>query len=282
MSNVDPRTTAPPVTPPIGTPPATPEPDVVVVGTPDATTDSGSDKGTTDKGKEVAGTAKEEGKQVAGQAADQGKQVAATAAEGAKDVVGEAKREATDVARTAQDEARRMFGEATGELRTQADSQTDRLAGGLRTVSSQLQAAASGKPLDEGMVRDLAEQAGARVNDIAERLSSGGIDGVVDDVTRFARRRPGLFLASAGAAGFLAGRLLRGAQADAKDDGPSGTRTAGSRTTTVVPDVAPDLQGPGTAGVAGDVVLQDAPGTAGMTVPPGTLPAGPDDSIGTR
>jgi hypothetical protein len=285
MSNYEPRTPAPPVVPPVGTPSAPITPPV---------TDAGGETGgggAADRGKQVAGTAKEETKQVAGTAADQGKQVAATAAAGAKDVVGEAKREAADVARTATDEARRMFGEVSGELRTQAGGQTDKLAEGLKALGGQLSSAASGQPLEEGMVRDLAQQAGTKVNDIAERLSSGGVEGVVDDVTLFARRRPGLFLAGAATAGFLAGRLLRGAQADAQSSSrpaPSPYRTTPAPVADVPPmavvppvsDLTTGVPAPLDPEPTGVIIIDDGPTTGLPTVPPGTLPA--DGPIGNR
>lgn len=274
MSNYEPRTPAPPVVPPVGTPPAPPTPPVN-----DAGGGSGDAK---ERAKQVGGTAKEEGKQVAGTAADQGKQVAGTAAAGAKDVVGEAKQEAADVARTATDEARRMVGEVTGELRTQAGSQTDKLAQGLRTLGSQLSAAGSGEPLDEGMVRDLAQQASTRVSDVADRLSSGGVDGLVDDVTTFARRRPGVFLAGAATAGFFAGRLLRGAQAQSQSS-PSSPRTATPGIATTTPAARPDLSTRVTETVpepTGVVVVDEGATTGLPTTPPGTIPG--DDTIANR
>ena len=41
------------------------------------------------------------------------------------------------------------------------------------------------------------------------RLEDRGIEGVVDDVSRFARRRPGVFLLAAAGAGFVVGRFVR-------------------------------------------------------------------------
>ena len=67
--------------------------------------------------------------------------------------------------------------------------------------------------MESGVVRDLIAQAGSRVSELAERLDQGGIDEVASDVVRFARRRPIVFLAGAVTAGFVVGRLVRGAQA---------------------------------------------------------------------
>jgi len=241
MSNFEPGSSSPASTPPTVPPPSTVPPP------PSGGTGSG---GVTEQGKQVAGTAAEQGKQVAGTAAEQGKEVAGTAAQqgkevagtaaqqgkevastavaGAQQVAGEAKREIADVARTATEEIRGLVGQVSGELRGQASTQTDRLAEGLRTLSGQLQAAGSGKPLEAGPIQDLARQAGSTFDQLSSRLSSGGVDGVVQDVSSFARRKPGLFLAGAATVGFFAGRMLRGAQA-ASQSGSSGPSTVGTQ-----------------------------------------------------
>ena len=56
---------------------------------------------------------------------------------------------------------------------------------------------------------------------LASRMEQGGAQGVVEDVTRFARRRPGAFLAGAAGVGFVVGRLVRAGAASQQDDGPS-------------------------------------------------------------
>jgi hypothetical protein len=142
-------------------------------------------------------------------AKEQPGQVATTAAQGAKDVAGEAKSQAASVLGDATAEARDVIGEARNELRQQASQQTDRAAQGLRTLAGQIQALHSGRPESAGPVGDYARQIGEKVQALAERVESGGFDGVVDDVRRFARRRPGVFLFGAAAAGFAVGRLVR-------------------------------------------------------------------------
>lgn len=223
MSNIEPGSSSPASMPPTVPPPSTVPPAPMGGG-------SGSG-GVKEQGKEVAGAAADQGKEVAGTAAEQGKEVVSTAAAGAQQVAGEAKREITDVARTATEEIRGLVGQVGGEFRGQASSQTDRLAGSLRGFSSQLQGAASGQPLEPGPLQDLARQAGSTLEQLSSRLQSGGIDGVVEDVSSFARRKPGVFLAGAATAGFFAGRMLRGAQA-ASQSGPSGTTSGQAFTST--------------------------------------------------
>ena len=64
-----------------------------------------------------------------------------------------------------------------------------------------------------GMATDLVQQAGERTNAVASWLEQREPGHVVDEVTRFARQRPGAFLALAAGAGFLVGRLGRGLKA---------------------------------------------------------------------
>ncbi len=253
---------------PAGIPPTVPPP----------SSGGGEAAGVKEQGKQVAGAAAEQGKEVAGTAAEQGKQVASTAAAGAQQVAGEAAREIQDVARTATEEIRGLVGQVGGELQTQAATQTDRLAQGLRTLSGQLQDAASGKPLEAGPVRDLASQAGSTFDQLSSRLSNGGVDGIVQDVSSFARRRPGVFLAGAATAGFFAGRILRGAQAAGQDQSSSSTgqMSGMSRPSAAMPAVAPPpLASPPVTATQpnADVVIIEEGGPVGLA--PGTVPSNP-------
>ena len=151
--------------------------------------------------------------EVATTAADQGKQVAATAAQETKQVAGQAMDQVHAVAGEAKAQARSLFDQARTDVRSQADQQTERLAEGLRGFAGQVQALLDGRTEEAGPLPDLARQATSQIESLAGRIGDGGLDGVVEDVTRFARRKPGLFLAGAAALGFVGGRLLRGVQA---------------------------------------------------------------------
>jgi hypothetical protein len=142
-------------------------------------------------------------------AADQAKQVASTAGDGAKEVVGEARQQARQVAGVARDQAMGAMRSAQDELRGHASQQTDRAAEGLRGLAGQIQALVEGRTDEAGMAGDYARQAGDKVNQLAGRLEYGGFDGVLGEVRTFARRRPGLFLIGAAAAGFAVGRMIR-------------------------------------------------------------------------
>ena len=86
-------------------------------------------------------------------------------------------------------------------------------------------ALAEGRPDDAGPAGDYVRQAGDKLQEVAQRLESGGLDGALSDLQGFARRRPGVFLLGAAATGFAVGRLLRGAQAANADGGGSGSST---------------------------------------------------------
>lgn len=136
--------------------------------------------------------------------------VAASAAkESAGNVAAEAKQQAGQFSREAMDSARGVLDQALGQARQQTDDQASRAAGGLRTASQQLQALRDGRVDEAGRLGDLAAEAGDRMQQFASRLDDGGWQGMVGDVTRFARRRPGMFLAAAAGVGFVAGRAVR-------------------------------------------------------------------------
>jgi len=196
------------------------------VFTPPPSTGSMPDSGSGDS---KAAEAKEQAKQQASQAADQAKdvaqtakeqtqQVAATATEGAKEVAHEASQQISQVAQEASNQARELLHQATSEIKSQASTQTERAAGSLHTLASQLEALASGRTDEAGPFVDYARQLNGKVEQFASRLEQQGPEGVLQDVQRFARRRPGAFLAGAAVAGFVASRFVRGNQA-AQDQG---------------------------------------------------------------
>lgn len=219
----------------------------------------------------VASTAADQASTVAGAATEQAGAVASTAADGAKQVAGEAAQQAANVASEVKTQVSGLVNQASGELRTQGDAQTERLAEGLRTVAGQLQALLDGRTEEAGPLPDLARQATGQLQSLAGRIGEGGTDGVVNDLQRFARRKPGTFLVGAAAAGFLGGRFIRGMQASQS--------SSSAPATGLQPPASPMLPPPATpyAGATTDggevVVLNDdpsatAPGTIGMRTAP--------------
>lgn len=125
-----------------------------------------------------------------------------------------------------------LLNQAGSKTRDRADTQVRTLAGSLSGVAEELgqMADKAGDPGSSlaGLARD-----GARfTRTIADRLDRDGLNGALDEVTTFARRRPMVFLAGAFAAGIGLGRLTRnadlgGVAQTVKDAQPSGANGNG-------------------------------------------------------
>jgi hypothetical protein len=137
------------------------------------------------------------------------KDTAADAASGVKDV---AKSEASNVATEAKYQARNLVDQTRSELRGQVNNQQSQLASTLNSWASELGSMAS-KSDEAGPMTDLAQEAARRGGEIAHWLDAHEPADVLEEVKRFARRRPVAFLALAAAAGVVAGRVTRGAVA---------------------------------------------------------------------
>src|SRR5688500_14027846 len=163
----------------------------------DPTTESSSPSAT-ERARDVAGSAAQEAGGVAGTAKEQTKAVAGTAAD-----------QTRMVAHDAKDRARQLTQEAKGQLKRQVDDQAGRAGRSLADVGQQLRTMAEKADDPESPVTNITRQAADGVERLASRLQGGGFDQVFDDVKRFARNRPGVFLAGALAAGFVVGRLVK-------------------------------------------------------------------------
>ncbi|HEX5384087.1 MAG TPA: hypothetical protein VFW54_05560 [Propionibacteriaceae bacterium] len=137
------------------------------------------------------------------------KDTAVGAAAGVKDV---AKSEASNVAEEAKYQARSLLDQTRSELRGQASTQKSAVAEKLRGWAAELGSMAS-KADESGPMSDLAQEASRRVGEISHWLDTHEPADLLDEVKRFARRRPAAFLAIAAGAGVLAGRVTRGAVA---------------------------------------------------------------------
>jgi len=174
----------------------------------------------------VGQTAKEAGSQVASTAADQAKEVAATT-----------KRQAQD-----------LLQQGRSQVRQQAVGQQQKAAQGLSSIAGELRGLANGSSQGApGPARDLLEQASDKVEEFSTWLQNREPADLLDEVRNFARRKPGVFLLGAAAAGILAGRLTSGVKA-AHTDSSSGDRNMGGRYSggTNYVDPAPAYTGYGT------------------------------------
>ena len=160
------------------------------------------------------------GQDAAGTAAlaqDQARDVAGTALEQAKGVAASVGEQAGSLRVEAAEQARGVVDDARAQVREQVEARTRDVAQALGRVRGQLEALSQGRALEAGPFAAYSRQATGWVGRMADRVSERGFEGLVRDVERYARRRPGVFLAAAAGGGFVAGRLLR-AQRDGGSD----------------------------------------------------------------
>ncbi|EZP27856.1 hypothetical protein [Microbacterium oleivorans] len=148
--------------------------------------------------------------------------VTGTATDAAKDVAHTAKDEAASVATEAKTQLKDLYSQSRSELSGQAAQQQERVASGLKSVGEELGSMARNSE-GGGVATDLVQQLSARLADAATWLGDRDPAALLDEVKRFARRRPVAFIAGAAVVGIVAGRLVR-AMASHDD---AGTATAG-------------------------------------------------------
>jgi hypothetical protein len=136
-----------------------------------------------------------------------------------------AKEEVANVAHEAKSSAQDLLAQAKSGLTSQAGTQQQKAAEGIRTISSQLHSMASA-PEQQGVASDLIRQAAQRSESVASWLENRQPGDLLGEVQRFARNRPGTFLLLAAGAGVLAGRLTRGLTAGASES-QTGTGSRG-------------------------------------------------------
>jgi ElaB/YqjD/DUF883 family membrane-anchored ribosome-binding protein len=166
------------------------------------------------------------------------KEVAGRAAGRAGEVAGEAQAQAQAVARQARDQVRDLVDRGRRDVGGEAAVRSRQVAGSLRTLAGQVGALAEGDPQAAGPLADLVREGRERLEALAGRLDEGP-NVVLDDVRRFARRQPVLFLATAGAIGFVAGRLVRAGREAASAGGSMGAASLGSSGALPPPPVVP-------------------------------------------
>jgi hypothetical protein len=233
---------------------------------PHTTTGSGS-QSTTTRAKETKDVAVDEAKNVGATAAQAGSQVASTATEQAKEVAQETQRQAKD-----------LLDQGRSQVKSQVVSQQQKAGQSLSSLAQELRALADGSSQGApGPARDLLQQASSSVENFASMLQNREPADLLDEVRRFARRKPGMFLLGSAVAGVLAGRLTSGVKAAHTDSGPSGDTSVGYRVPqTNYVDPAPtytEYAGTEYTGTAG-TSLGSTPGSGAPLPPPpyGTVP----------
>jgi len=215
-----------------------------------------------DEAKNVGQTAAQAGSQVASVATDQAKEVAYETQRQAKDLLDQGRTQVKDQVVTQQQKAGQSLSSLAQELRGLADGTS------------------SGAP---GPARDLLQQGAGMVENFASKLQNREPAELLDEIRSFARRKPGLFLLGAAAAGVVAGRLTSGVKA-AHSDSSSGTgRSTGYNYVDPTPTYSDYSGTTGTSSYGAQTTGAPLPpppyGTVppvGSVVPPAT-PAGWDD-----
>ena len=172
------------------------------------------------------------------------KDTVAEAAAGVKEV---AMSEVSNVAEEAKYQTRNLLDQTRSELRGQASNQQSALAAMVKEWASEIGAMAS-KSEESGPMTDLAYKASHRGREIANWLDTHEPGDLLEEVKRFARRRPFAFLALAAAAGVVVGRLTRGAVAANTSTEPTPARAYDSDIYGDYAGAAPASGGYGTRG----------------------------------
>jgi gas vesicle protein len=194
-----------------------------------------------DQGRRVADTAKESAAQVKDTAVEQGHQVAAVA-----------KNEVGQVAQQAAGSFKDIVSEGRTQLTNQVGTSQNRLAEYVHSLSDELGTMASGGGDGTGPLADLAHRYARQGGELSHWLSEHEPADVLNEVTRFARRRPWAFLGASLLTGVVVGRVTRSLAAEAKDEHDAqqpDTSGYGSGTTPAVsgPDYAAPVGTPVTA-----------------------------------
>lgn len=170
-----------------------------------------------DKAKEVAGHAKDRAADVKDTAVAKASEVKDVALERGGDVAAVAKDELSRLTGEARDQVQTLWSQASTQLRDQVDTGRHQLADLLHSLADELGEMAS-KSSQSGPVTSLAKQAAHRGGELSHWLANAEPNDLLNDIRRFARRRPVVFLGGAALAGVLVGRLGRGLMAAAQDN----------------------------------------------------------------
>ena len=125
-----------------------------------------------------------------------------------QDVLASARAEGAQVVDEAKVQGRRLLDESVAEIRTQASTVQARLADTVQSLTDELRAMSASDA--NGPMADLAHQGQEWGDRAAAWLRDNDLDQALTGVRRYAARNPWTFLALAGGAGLLVGRLARG------------------------------------------------------------------------
>ncbi|WP_433824536.1 hypothetical protein ACQP2E_20550 [Actinoplanes sp. CA-015351] len=160
----------------------------------------------------------------AAQIAGESKQATAQAAVDVKDT---AKEQAQRVGAEAKAQARTVAADVRNKVSEQARTQNDNLVSSIRQTADHLDEMRGAR--QDGPAAAVVSRVADGGRQLADYLDRNGPEGVLQEVQDFARRRPGAFLATTLAAGFVVGRLGKSV---AKADPSAGTPAGSTGTST--------------------------------------------------
>jgi hypothetical protein len=124
----------------------------------------------------------------------------------ADDVGSSARGAAGEVAEDVKTHTLHVIDDARTQVRSQAETQTHRASEFTRDLAHELESIAEHG--HSGYLTSLARDGASRLERLSSDLDERGLEGALDDVRRFARRRPGVFLAGCFGAGVVLGRII--------------------------------------------------------------------------
>lgn len=144
------------------------------------------------------------------------------------DVAAQARAAARQTADQAKDKAGELAGQAREQIDSQLASQKDRVAEGLGSVAQALRQTGDGlRERDQHGLTGYVERAADQVESLSSYLRERDMGRMVDDVERYARREPALFLGGAFVLGLLGARFLKASRPQPRyDDSYYGTSSA--------------------------------------------------------
>jgi hypothetical protein len=157
---------------------------------------------------DVARTTRDAATEVARTTRDAAADVARTTRDAAAEVARTAKEETRQVAHTAADEAQEVGRGVRQRLREEVDRQHRQVTDRVGAFAEELYTMARERP--DTPAGELVGILATRSRSFAEYLDRHGPERVLHELQDFARRRPGTFIVSAVAAGFVIGRLGKG------------------------------------------------------------------------
>ena len=139
--------------------------------------------------------------------------------QGSQELTEQARQQTGQLARQARQQTTELANRGTEQIKSQLANQKHQAAQRITPLQTALRETAQQlKTQGQGSVAQYADDAADRVERFSRYLRENEVDQILDEARGFARRRPGLFVGSAIALGFLASRFLK---SSSEEDGGS-------------------------------------------------------------